>query len=83
MLYIVTAYRYGDTERHSYPVGVYSTVGGAIGAATDEEYSRGGKYSCHIVEAELDRGRSARFGPCLHSWREFLGMSKQYPNIAM
>lgn len=51
----VHAYRFGDRERHSYLVGVYSTRTRAKRAAKQEETVRGGnKYRCEIIEIELD-----------------------------
>lgn len=51
----VHAYRFGDRERHSYLVGVYSTSAKAKIAAKHEEAMRGGnKYKCEIIEIEID-----------------------------
>lgn len=51
----VHAYRFGDRERHSYLVGIYSTRTKARRAAKQEETLRGGnKYRCEIIEIELD-----------------------------
>lgn len=51
----VHAYRFGDRERHSYLVGIYSTRAKAKNAAKHEEAIRGGnKYRCEIIEIELD-----------------------------
>ena len=58
-VYVVTAYRWGDRERHSYVVGVYSTEGAARRAAEAEEGQRGGKYECEILRMALDRTEQA------------------------
>lgn len=51
----VHAYRFGDRERHSYLVGIYSTKAKAKRASKQEETIRGGnKYRCEIIEIELD-----------------------------
>lgn len=51
----VHAYRFGDRERHSYLVGIFSTKAKAKRAAKQEETIRGGnKYRCEIIEIELD-----------------------------
>jgi len=51
----VHAYRFGDRERHSYLVGVYSSSAKAKRAAKHEEAMRGGnKYKCEIIEIEID-----------------------------
>ena len=56
-VYVVTAYRFGDREKHSYVVGVYSSKELAFEAANEEEAHRGGnKYECEIIDYELDIG---------------------------
>lgn len=54
-IHIVTAYRWGDHENHSYIVGAYSNKVKAIRAASTEEDYRGGKYTCEVVEVIIDR----------------------------
>lgn len=54
-IYVVTAYRYGDHEKHSYVIGAFSTIEKAEYAAKGEERYRGGKYSCDIVEMPVDK----------------------------
>jgi hypothetical protein len=49
-IYTVHAYRYGDRERHSYSVGVYSKKEKALKAADFECNYRGGKYECEVIE---------------------------------
>lgn len=56
-VYTVHAYRFGDRERHSYTVGVYSKKHAAMKAADTEEDYRGGKYTCEVLEWMLDSGR--------------------------
>ena len=58
-VYSVTAYRFGDRERHSYVVGVYSKKHAALKAAIAEEDYRGGKYVCEVLEWDLDKGIEA------------------------
>lgn len=55
-IYTVHAYRWGDRERHSYTVGVYSKKHAAMKAADTEEDYRGGKYTCEVLEWMLDSG---------------------------
>ena len=55
-VYTVHAYRWGDRERHSYTVGVYSKKHAALKAAETEEEWRGGKYRCEVLEWTLDQG---------------------------
>jgi hypothetical protein len=54
MLYTTVAYRFADTERHSYIVAICSTLAKAKYFADQEEDQRAGKYSCRIYESELD-----------------------------
>jgi hypothetical protein len=54
-VYIVTAYRFSNYEKHSYTVGVYSELEKAKEAAEKEEYFRGGKYGCIVYGFELDK----------------------------
>ncbi len=60
-LFTVHAYRWGDRSNHSYPVGVFTTIGEAKAAKVDEEYERGGKYECEIYEWRANRGRNRDF----------------------
>jgi len=50
MILVVTAYRWGDQESHSYVVGAYLNYGSAAYAADVEKTWRGGKYECKITE---------------------------------
>ena len=53
-VYVVEALRFGDRERHSYVVGVYSNKEYAEAAVESETDWRGGKYECVITEVELN-----------------------------
>lgn len=55
IIYTIQAYRWGDRERHSYTVGVFSTRRNALTAAETELYYKGGKYECEVLEWILDR----------------------------
>ncbi len=55
-VYTVTAYRWGDLDGPSYPVGCYATEAEAVKAAQDEEADRGSKYSCEVVEWTIGVG---------------------------
>ena len=52
MNYLVMAYRYGDTQGYSYPVGVFSSLGEAIKVAEYHREYRGGKYDHLVFELE-------------------------------
>lgn len=54
-IYVVTMYRWGDRENHSYVVGAYSTEAKAIEAGRLEEEWRGGKYAHEIVSCRIDQ----------------------------
>ena len=53
-VFVVTAYRYGDKESHSYVLGVFEQRHLAIESAEQERDYRGGKYYCEVLEVELD-----------------------------
>lgn len=53
-IYLVTAYRWGNREKHSYPVSIRSSLPDALDDAEREEEWRGGKYVCEVLEWELD-----------------------------
>lgn len=55
-VYTVHAFRFGDTERHSYIVGVFSSDEQAVKAAEEEEKYRGGKYRCEVLVWSLNEG---------------------------
>lgn len=50
MAYVITAYRWGNRENHSYVVGISFEADQARAMATEEEDERGGKYACEILE---------------------------------
>lgn len=53
-VYTVHAYRFGDREKHSYIVGVYSSAEKALEEAELEELNRRGEYVCEVIEWEID-----------------------------
>ena len=55
-VFTVHAFRFGDTERHSYIVGVFSSEEAATKAAQDEEEWRGGKYRCEVLVWSINEG---------------------------
>jgi len=65
IVYTVIANRFGDDHKHSYLVGVYSNKENAARAAISEEYWRGGKYSCNILENTMDHVDAEREEYCL------------------
>jgi len=53
-LYIVTMYRWGNRENHSYFLGVFTDKEKAIEAGESHSEFRGGKYAPEILEVDLD-----------------------------
>lgn len=53
-IYIVTAYRWGDRDEHSYNVGVFNSKYKAMQAADNHCYYRGGKYACAVEKCILN-----------------------------
>ena len=53
-IFVVTAYRWGDKEGHSYVVGVFDTEELAIAQAKLEKEWRGGKYECEVIVMDLN-----------------------------
>lgn len=53
-IYVVTMYRWGNPENHSYVIGAYSTLALAVEAGKEEEQYRGNKYEATIAERALD-----------------------------
>jgi hypothetical protein len=49
-IYVVTMYRWGERENHSYVLGAYTKKALAISEADKEEQNRGAKYIAEILE---------------------------------
>lgn len=54
LVYVVTMYRWGERENHSYVLGVFTKKHKAIKAADEEELCRGTKYSAEILRTPLN-----------------------------
>ena len=54
LVYIVTMYRYGDREKHSYVYGAFSTEATAREWGEEEKDYRGGKYEPEIIRLCVD-----------------------------
>lgn len=59
-IYVVTMYRWGDREKHSYVLGVYTKERIAREKAAEEEFERGGKYDAHILRFEPNNPTSKK-----------------------
>lgn len=53
-VFIVTAYRWGNKENHSYVVGAFGDKESAINQAIIEKEFRGGKYDCEVISMNLN-----------------------------
>jgi hypothetical protein len=53
-VYVVTAYRWGNREGHSYVVGTFDNEELALEKAAYEREWRGGKYTCEIRSMYLN-----------------------------
>lgn len=53
--YLVTAFRWGRRENHSYTVGIYHKKHAAITNAEKEADLRGGKYSCLVEKVHKNQ----------------------------
>jgi hypothetical protein len=52
LMYVVTAYRWGSRDEHSYVVGACLKKLSAVKLAEQEETNRGFKYMCEVLEIE-------------------------------
>ncbi len=53
-IYVVSAYRFGNRNNHSYVLGVYKKKAQAIKRADAHNLYRGGKYVCEVECFEVD-----------------------------
>ena len=53
-IYIVEMLRNGNTEKHSYIVGAFTSVKTADMVGEAEEYWRGGKYRKNLIMSKVD-----------------------------
>jgi hypothetical protein len=53
-IYIVTAYKFGERNNHSYNLGVFNKKNAAQKAADEHCDYRGRKYSCQVEQCELN-----------------------------
>ncbi len=53
-VYVITMYRWGNHEAHSYVLGVWSNIDTALLQGRIEESYRGGKYSPEVTEWTID-----------------------------
>lgn len=56
--YVVTMYRWGDRENHSYVIGIFNEKHIAIKTGKKEQEYRGGKYSPEVLEFDINQPNS-------------------------
>ena len=61
-VYLVLAFRIGDVQEYTYPVGIFTDLEKAIECAQEHRNRRGGKYNCVVSEHMLN-------APFLHQER--------------
>lgn len=49
-IYVVTAYKFGERDNHSYVVAAFTSKDKAIECADHHTKYRGDKYACHVEE---------------------------------
>ena len=52
--YVVTMYRWGNRENHSYFLGIFKDKDKATEAGISHSYYRGGKYDPEVLEVDID-----------------------------
>jgi hypothetical protein len=53
-IYVVTMYRWGNAENHSYVLGAYDSKEQALVESHQEEMNRGGKYEARIFSGPIN-----------------------------
>lgn len=53
-LYVVTMYRWGNRDNHSYFLGAFDNKATAKEEWEKEEINRGGKYYAEVIETEIN-----------------------------
>ena len=59
-VFVTTMYRYGDREKHSYVLGVWSSSEVAMQAGQTEALWRGGKYEPEVTEWNIGEQRPTK-----------------------
>ncbi len=57
-MYIVKAYKFGNRDKHMYTCGLLKSLEDAKILAQDEEYRRGGKYSCVVDKIHIGKNNN-------------------------
>ena len=73
LIYVVTAYRFGDRESHSYVVGAFDDQENALKQAKLEREWRGGKYECEVRSMNINESLKYK------NYNVVLGLPKLFP----
>lgn len=73
LIYIVTAYRFGDREGHSYVVGAFDNEEESLKQAKLEREWRGGKYECEVRSMNLNESLKYK------NYNVVMGLPKLFP----
>ena len=73
LIYVVTAYRFGYRESHSYVVGAFDNEEESLKQAKLEREWRGGKYECEVRSMELNESLKYK------NYNVVLGLPKLFP----
>lgn len=63
-IYVVSAYRWGLRDCHSYVVGAKMSRDEAVTLADAHVEYRGGKYGCEVVECDGETAKSVYYHEC-------------------
>ena len=73
LIYVVTAYRFGDRESHSYVVGAFDNEEESLKQAKLEREWRGGKYQCEVRSMNINETLESK------NYNVVLGLPKLFP----
>ena len=73
LIYVVTAYRFGDREGHSYVVGAFDNEEESLKHAKLEREWRGGKYQCEVRSMNINETLESK------NYNVVLGLPKLFP----
>lgn len=81
-IFVLTAYRWGLRDAHSYVVGAYPTRQLALSAAEQHLDYRGGKYGVEVVECGGDADEGGENGPRQVAYLEspYFGFGRTKPS---
>lgn len=79
-VFVVTAYRFGEVNNHSYVVCVCPSIEQAKQAAEKESDWRGGKYACEVTKHPLKEwDNETKIKSCYYSKSLFCSKDQTHP----